>query len=74
MTSNFLTSYNARPFSMVRSSSPSANRHFNLNDPKRSPKAKDSRHIRKIIMRKMDINKESILKIIDTHISQTTED
>ncbi|CAG9332553.1 unnamed protein product [Blepharisma stoltei] len=74
MTSNFLTNYSRKSFSMMRSSSPMMQRHFSIGDPKRSPKARDSRHIRKVIMRKMEYNKESVLKIIDTHISQQTED
>ena len=67
MTTNFYSS-NSRPFPLVRSSSPGANRFFMVKQNQRNPKVKDSRPVQKIIMKQMDQSIDYRMKLISCGI------
>lgn len=67
MTTNFF-SKNSRPFSLVRNTSPAVDRYFSLKNNQRNPRVKDSRPVRKIIMKQMDQNIDHKLKLISCGI------
>jgi hypothetical protein len=63
MTTNFYSA-NSRPFSLVRSYTPSAGRFLAISSNQRFPQAKDSRPMQKIIMKQMDQSKDYKMKLI----------
>mmetsp|Transcript_2653 Transcript_2653/g.4144 ORF Transcript_2653/g.4144 Transcript_2653/m.4144 type:complete len:178 (-) Transcript_2653:10-543(-) len=68
MSNNYFTYSHAKQFPMLRSVTPTSQKHFLLRESKRSPVAKNSRHVRGIIMRKMNIMIEERLKLLGERI------